>query len=205
METIVATYKQLLHPKMDFGCGIWFPNVSAMSVKKLQIHQNQALRIATGCHKKASNAHLYAETGVLTINRHLKLLCSHLLASTLCPSHVSHGVVTSPPGPGAMKQTLYSKSIKLVERYLTNRITPEVSYKRIPKSLHTDAVSAEYCEAAPNKLLRFHPPKIHLSEETLPRPHRRALSQLSSDYCARLKSYQFSIGKAEDDICAECG
>jgi hypothetical protein len=153
----------------------------------------------------ASIAHLHAETSMLTVDRHLKLLCSQLLASTLRRSHVSHSVVTSPPGPRAMKQTLFSKSIGSVEKYLTDGILLEVNYKRILESLHTDAVPAEICEAAPNKLLGVLPPGIHPSEETLLRSHRCALSQLRSDYCQRLKSYQFSIGKAEDDVCPECG
>jgi hypothetical protein len=77
--------------------------------------------------------------------------------------------------------------------------------KKVRSSLHTAAVSADICNAGPNKLLGEYPPCINKSEETLPRSHRVALAQLRSSYCARLRSYQHSIGRADDAICPECG
>jgi hypothetical protein len=87
-----------------------------------------------------------------------------------------------------MKQTLHSKFLKRVEPHLQNGIIPKSRLKKVLSSLHTDAVFADICNAGPNQLLGLYLPKIHPSEETLPRPHRCALVLLRSDYCAHLKS-----------------
>ena len=45
----------------------------------------------------------------------------------------------------------------------------------------------------PNPILNTRPPVISKSEIHLPRPYRSALSQLRSNYCPKLKSYQHRI------------
>jgi len=48
-ETLPATYKSLIGSLITYAAPIWFPKTSASSRKKLQIIQNNALRVATGC------------------------------------------------------------------------------------------------------------------------------------------------------------
>ena len=48
-ETILATYKAITRPVLDYASTIWSPNASETNIDKLQIVQNTALRIATGC------------------------------------------------------------------------------------------------------------------------------------------------------------
>ena len=50
--------------------------------------QNKALRIATGCHQKATASHLRAETRVLPLRAHLELCSQQFYASALQPSHL---------------------------------------------------------------------------------------------------------------------
>jgi hypothetical protein len=38
-ETLLLTYKLLTQPLIDYGCAIWYPNVSETSIKKLQVIQ----------------------------------------------------------------------------------------------------------------------------------------------------------------------
>ena len=56
----------------------------------------------------------------------------------------------------------------------------------------------------PNRVLNARPPKISKDENTLDRRTRVTLAQLRSGHCAKLKSYQFKIGKALDDKCPDC-
>ena len=69
---------------------------------KLEVIQNKALRIATGCHQKAAASHLIAETGVLPLRTHLGLCSQQFYASALQPLHPSHLIVTFPlPTPAS--------------------------------------------------------------------------------------------------------
>ena len=54
-------------------------------------------------------------------------------------------------------------------------------------------------------MLQRRPPPVDKSEKSLPLIVKHTLSQLRSGFCARLKSYQFRIGRADDDLCSECG
>ena len=49
-ETLVATYKAIVHPILNYAAPIWFTQVSSTHLDKLEVIQNKALRIATGCH-----------------------------------------------------------------------------------------------------------------------------------------------------------
>ena len=48
-------------------------------------------------------------------------------------------------------------------------------------------------------------PDHHYRVLTLDRKTRVTLAQLRSGHCPRLKTYQFKIGKADDDLCPDCG
>jgi hypothetical protein len=48
METLLLTYKMLIHPTFTFGSPIWFPNTRSTNIKRLQVVQNKCLRVATG-------------------------------------------------------------------------------------------------------------------------------------------------------------
>ena len=48
-ETLIATYKEVMRPALEYASSIWFPLVSLTSINKLQDKQNAALRTATGC------------------------------------------------------------------------------------------------------------------------------------------------------------
>lgn len=44
-ETIVATYKTILRPHLEYASTIWAPILSETNLKKLQTLQNAALRV----------------------------------------------------------------------------------------------------------------------------------------------------------------
>ena len=48
-ETLMATYKAVMRPALEYASSIWLPLASTTSINKLQGMQNAALRTAIGC------------------------------------------------------------------------------------------------------------------------------------------------------------
>ena len=205
-ETIVITFKSLIRSLFSYAAPVWFPNITASSLDKLQVVQNNALRIATGCVKRTDMHHLHDETQVLPVSHHLALLCSQFLARALQPQHPSRGVVTSPSGPRTMKQTLYSRFHHRVEPYTVNGTVPPDTYRNTIRSIHTDAVSQALASYKDNKVLSSRPPMVSPEERSLPRPHRVTLSRLRSGCSPALNSYLMAIQSptTQSELCPSC-
>ena len=203
-ETLIITYKSLIHSLFTYAAPTWFPNTSPSYIQKLQRIQNTALRISTGCVKMSPIDHLHAETQVLPVQDHLTLLCSQFLARALQPSHVSHPLVTSPPSPRNIKHTLHSKFHHLVAPYTVGGIIPPDTYTDTLKFLHTGAVARAIASRSPNKVLLTSPPVVAEEEKLLPRRHRSVLSQLRSGYSSSLNSFLERVGRAPDPLCPSC-
>ena len=89
-ETIVATYKAITRPILEYVSTIWSPIASTTGITKLQTIQNMALRIATGCTSDTNSQHLHNETNILPLNAHLKLHSSQLRQKSQHPTHPLH-------------------------------------------------------------------------------------------------------------------
>src|SRR2546426_449458 len=61
-ETILATYKSLTRPIIEYASTIWSPIVKPTNIAKLQTTRNTALRIATGCTADTNTDHIHQET-----------------------------------------------------------------------------------------------------------------------------------------------
>ena len=61
-ETLVATYKAVMRPTLEYASSIWSPMASPTSINKLQVMQNAALRACTGCTHDTNIQHLHDET-----------------------------------------------------------------------------------------------------------------------------------------------
>ena len=85
---------------------IWFLIAFQDSLRRLQAIKNTAFKIATGCHQRASSAHLHTEIRTLQTENSLGLLCRHYLAKALCLSHQFQVIVSQSSGPCIKKQTL---------------------------------------------------------------------------------------------------
>ena len=72
-ETILMTYKAIGRSVANYGAPVWSTNASVTSIGKIQIAQNEALRLATGSHKMSSSDHLHNETEMLTVKQHSDL------------------------------------------------------------------------------------------------------------------------------------
>ena len=105
-----------------------------------------------------------------------------------------------------MKETLRTKCFEDVSPY--TRADGTIAAGKVRETqdkIHTEIVRKAMAGLEPNRVLNGRPPKISKQEVTLDRKTRVTLAQLRSGHCARLKSYQFKIGKAVDDKCPDCG
>ena len=89
-ETLMATYKAVMRPALEYASSIWSPLASSTSINKLQFMQNAALRTATACTQNTNIQYLYDETLILPIHDHLQLHASQYKQKTQHPLHPLH-------------------------------------------------------------------------------------------------------------------
>ena len=61
-ETLMATYKAVMIPAMEYASSTWSPLASWISMNKRQVMQNAALRTATGCTQDTNIQHLHDDS-----------------------------------------------------------------------------------------------------------------------------------------------
>ena len=203
-ECLSLTFKALIRPFFDFAAPIVYPLYSQSSIRRLQMVQNRALRLITGCHNISAVDHLHSETEILPVGDHLELLAAQYLAGAQQPEHPAHRVVNLPPGPRRNKETLNSKVGHLVSPHLIDSIIRPGELKPTIVKIHTKVVQEAKSRCGHNRILGAPAPQIHPSEASLSRPTRAVLAQLRSGHCSKLKDFQQRIGKSADDICPEC-
>ena len=102
----MATFKSLVGSILTYATPVWFRNTSETSINRLQLIQNSSLHIATGCVRMTPIDHLHAETEVLKVDEHLKMLWSQYLAACLQPDHASFSIVNADSGLRRKNATL---------------------------------------------------------------------------------------------------
>ena len=204
-ETILATYKAITRPVLEYASTIWSPNASETNIDKLQIVQNTALRIATGCTHDTNTQHLHDETNVLPIHQHLQLHASQIRQKAQHPTHPLHKLTIDPHTPRLKKQTTFNNI-----NYTTNIDThPDTVTQQISANstqIHTSIVQTHLMQRNHNKLIHQHAPKISPSELSLPRETRRTLAQLRTNKSPILISYLHKVDETHhpSPLCPLC-
>ena len=200
-ETLLMTYKTVGRSIINYAAPVWSPNLHDTNYRKIQYTQNEALRIATGCHKMSSVDHLHTEAEMLKVREHSELLSAQYLARCLEPGNVCHPITTRAAPERRMKETLYTKHRNTVEPMMVNN-----DRKATLQALHTDAVDKAVRSQERNVVLDGRPPPISSSEKELSRRERSTLAQLRSGHCRLLGSYKSRIKKdASLNVCSDCG
>ena len=189
------TYKSVGRSIINYAAPVWSPNLHDTNYRKIQYTQNEALRIATGCHRMSSIDHLHTEAEMLKLKEHSDLLSAQYFARCLEPGNVCHPITTRAI-PERQMETLYTRHRNTVEPMMVKN-----DRKATLQAPHTAVVvKAVQCHER-NVVLDGRPPHISNSEKEL-----TTLAQLRSGYCRLLGAYKRRIKKdANLDVCAECG
>ena len=108
-ETLMATYKSVMRPALEYASSVWSPIASSTSIDKLQVMQDAALRTATGSTQDTNIQHLHDETLTLPIHENLQLHASQYKQKTQHPSHPLH------------KHTTYFSTPRVKKNYFAQR------------------------------------------------------------------------------------
>ena len=134
-RTLLMTYKAVGRSIINYAAPVWSPNLHDTNYRKIQYTQNEALRIATGCHKMSSIDHLHTEAEMLKVRKHSELLSAQYLARCLEPGNVCHHITTRAIPERQMKETLYTRHRNTAEPMMV-----ENDSKATLHALHTAAV-----------------------------------------------------------------
>ena len=161
------TYKVVGRSIIYYAAPVWCPNLHDTNYRKIQYTQNEALRIATGCHKMSSIDHLHTEAEMLKVKEHSELLSAQYLARCLERGNVCHPITTRATPERQMKETLYTRHRNTVELMMV-----KTDRKATLQALHTTSVvKAVQCHER-NVVLDGRPPLISHSEKELTRKER---------------------------------
>ena len=181
-ETLLITYKALIKSTLDYAAPVWSPNVKPTPLERLQKLQNAGLRVATGNHQIASQCHLHAETNLLPVGEHLKMLSAQFLASSYRPTHPSHDVIRTPSGPRLMRATLQSAHYEDVCDLLIYDELPLERFNDAKNIIHASYVEDYISNQDDIPVLQHKPPPVDTNEVKLPRAYRILLTQLRSSH-----------------------
>ena len=200
-ETPLITYKAVGRSIINYATPVWSPNLHDACYRNIQCTQNDSLRIATGCHKLSSIAHIHTEAEMLKVREHSELLSAQYLARCLEPGNVCHFITTRIITERQMKVTLYTRHRNTVEQTMVKN-----DRKVTLQALHTDAVDKSVNSHEKNVVLDGRPTPISSTERDLTRKEHSNLAQLRSGYCRLLGSYKTRIKKdTRLNVCTDCG
>ena len=204
-ETMIITYKSICRSILEYATPIWSPSISDTNWEKLQVIQNKALRIATGCYNKASPSHLHQECKMLPVREHCEMITKQYLAACHLPGHPGRKHLGRPPAPRPKKLTLLDRHKTELSNLIPNpQDFNEMEYKIILKSIHTQDVAAAIASLKPNRVLGTPPPEINKEETKLNRKARARLAQLRSGFSNILMSFKNICDPEIENKCPKC-
>ena len=132
-ETILLTYQTIIRPLLNYAVPIWTPPLANTHTQKLQIIQNSALRIATGCTLATKTDLLHQETSILPVEAHNTLLSTQALIQLHNPNHPNHSHLHNNELTHPKRQMKHN----IISRHTSNIIPPPSSL-----TLDTDTLRA---------------------------------------------------------------
>src|SRR6476619_1238708 len=176
-ETLIATYKTITQPVIEYGNIFWSAIISDTNLNKLQTTQNTALRIITGCTADTNIQHLHTETQILPLSTHLKLRISQLRQKAQLPTNPLHSLTKQNPSRRQMKQTIFENTSFTTNLDANPTNTTEATVQRNIKEIHHSILENHMQSLKPNKIINQPTPSINKDEQTLLMKTRRMLAQ----------------------------
>ena len=202
-EDITLVYKQYIRPILTYAHPSWQPDTAATHIGKLQVTQNTALRIATGCTQTTPIPHLHRETQVLPLKQHMLMRGTHIYTSTDCPTHPLHHL-RSAPARSQRARPPRTTAAKLYQQELDS-LPPTPDNTSLRTHIHTVYTNRTLETYPINTILGTSPPHINTQAETrLPREDRVHLSRLRCGHHTAIPAYMHRIGLAPNPDCPHC-
>jgi hypothetical protein len=199
-EDITTVYKQYIRPILSYAHTAWQPDLADTHVNKLQVTQNTALRIATGCTLTTPRAHLHEETRVLPLRFHWDMRGTHMYNSTVDPEHPLHYMQT----PTQTRRNIRTTPATHY-RNLTNHLPPTPDGLSFRRHVHTVFTQRGVDSLEANSLLHARPPELNPEERTLSRADRVHLTRFRCGHHPAIPAYRHRIGLEATDTCTWCG
>merc|ERR1712082_382672 len=79
-----------LRPTMTYAQQAWQPDTKKTHIDKVQVTQNSAHRIATGCVRNTRASHLHEETKILRLKYHMEMTGAHSFLAAIDQRHPLH-------------------------------------------------------------------------------------------------------------------
>ncbi|KAI5753538.1 hypothetical protein M8J77_001119 [Diaphorina citri] len=202
-ETMVTAFKALSRPLLTYAAPVWSTHLSDSQWKKLQVCQNTALRITTGCVLMSNIDHLHNETLILPVKPHNLMMSEQYLLSSHVEGHPSNSLVTKPRPPRNIKRSMMSLKPN-INCFLPYPTIDKEHLKICNGEIHTKTVEDTIQNFKPNKVLNEAPPPIAKEEKELPRKTRARLAQLRSGWSPMLNHYMHRLDPNIQDKCNQC-
>src|SRR6476619_6366593 len=163
-ETLIATYKTITRPVIEYGNTLWSPIISDTNFDKPQTTQNTALRIITGCTADTNIQYLHTETQILPLSSHLKLHASQLRQKAQFPTHPLHPLTKQNPSRRQMKQTIFENTSFTTNIDANPTNTTETTVQRNIREIHHSIIENHLQSLKPNKIISQLAPPINKDE-----------------------------------------
>ena len=169
------TYKAVRRSIINYAAPVWSTTLRDTNYRNIKYTQNEALRIATGCHKMSSVDQLHVEAKMLKVREHSELISAQYLARCLEPENLCHSITTRETPKRRLKETLFTRHRNTVEPMMLTD-----NRKATLQAIHTDSVNKAVKDQKRNIVLDGLPRPINDSEKDLTRKERATLAQLRS-------------------------
>ena len=185
-EILLMTYKAVARSIINYAVPVWSPNLHDTNYTKIKYTQNEALRIATGCHKMSSIDHLLTEAEMMIV-RDTQRYYMHSTWLDAC----NQAMYVTPSQQGLPLRDEGDTIHKTSKHGRAN--DGQNDRKATLQALHNDAVNKTIKSHERNVVLDGRPPPKSSSEKDLTRKERSTLAQLRSRYCRFLGPYKRRI------------
>ena len=203
-ETLMATYKAVMGPALEYTCSVWSPIASSTSKTNCKSCRTQHWELPQDAHK--------TQTYNICMTKHSHSPYTSTYSSMFHNTNRKHNIYHIPYTNTQHTSTLQGQNTIFNNgRYTTNIPTDPhtvttTDIKTNMRHIHTSIVSRHLAIRGNNKILRTHPPHTSSSEERLPRLTRRTLALLRTNNSPFLKSYLHKVDAKThpSPLCPHC-
>merc|ERR1711888_146260 len=204
-ETSSVVYKQSIRSVMKYANTAWSSCIADSNLKALEVIETQSLRSITGCVKSTRTDHLYQETKIVPLAKHLRMRGAQFIAKAHnIAEHPLHYFAEGTLPPRIQKQspnTMYS-------RILSEIPAPSPPAAELTNGhIHTHLTRQAISSMAHNTVLGRQPPAVDIAESTLCRRDRVHLARLRCGHHPALREHQHRMereGAPVDPTCPLC-